>query len=267
LRHFILWLDAPIEQITPKKVTHYIDVLQRRRLTPNTINCHLRRIRQFYHYLSQEEHLSLTNPVKRGSALRTSKPLPRCLSEEHVTTLFRALRNKRDRAMFMLMLRSGLRVEEVAALTFNAINVERRSILIVEPKWGKDRVVYVSDDALRAFLEYLKVRPPSRAKRVFLVEKGIHRGKPLSIRGLQKRIEYYAKKTGLTVSCHTLRHTWADQMLNAGAGLETVQDLLGHSWITTTQRYCRLCNQRVRVDYFKAMEIVIERTTASALGP
>jgi site-specific recombinase XerD len=56
-------------------------------------------------------------------------------------------------------------------------------------------------------------------------------------------------------------------MLNAGAGLETVQDLLGHSWITTTQRYCRLCNQRVRVDYFKAMEIVIERTTASALGP
>jgi len=55
-------------------------------------------------------------------------------------------------------------------------------------------------------------------------------------------------------------------MLNAGAGLETVQDLLGHSWITTTQRYCRLCNQRVRVDYFKAMEIVIERTTASALG-
>jgi site-specific recombinase XerD len=169
--------------------------------------------------------------------------------------------------MFMLMLRSGLRVEEVAALTFDAINVERRSILIADPKWGKDRVVYVSDDALRAFLEYLKVRPRSKTKRVFLVEKGIHRGTPLSIRGLQKRIEYYAKKTGLTVSCHTLRHTWADQMLNAGAGLETVQDLLGHSWITTTQRYCRLCNQRVRADYFKAIEIVIDRTTASALGP
>jgi len=242
LTQFILWLDAPIEEITSKKITQYIDLLQRRRLTPNTINCHLRRIRQFYHYLSQEEHLSLPNPVKRGASLRTSKPLPKCLSEEDVTTLFGALRNKRDRAMFMLMLRSGLRVEEVAALTFDAINVDRRSILIADPKWGKDRVVYVSDDALKAFLEYVKVKPPSRARRVFLVEKGSHRGKPLSIRGLQKRIEYYANKTGLTVSCHTLRHTWADQMLNAGAGLETVQDLLGHSWITTTQRYCRLCN-------------------------
>jgi len=162
--------------------------------------------------------------------------------------------------MFMLMLRSGLRVEEVANLTFDAIHLRQRSIIVYDPKWGKDRVTYVSDDALKALCDYLKVRPKSKAHKVFLVEKGTYRGQPLSIRGIQKRIEYYANKAGLEVSCHNLRHTWAYQMLNADAELETVQDLLGHSWITTTQRYCRLSNQKVKTDYFKAMEVVMQRT-------
>ncbi len=71
----------------------------------------------------------------------------------------------------------------------------------------------------------------------------------------------------LEVSCHRLRHTWANQMLNADAELETVQDLLGHSWITTTQRYCRLSNQKIKRDYFKAMEVVMKRTGPLALDP
>lgn len=168
--------------------------------------------------------------------------------------------------MFMLMLRSGLRVEEVANLTFSAISVKLQSIIVYDPKWGKDRVAYVSDDALKALLDYLRIRPASKAKKIFLVQKGTYRGRALSVRGIQKRMEYYAKKTGLNVSCHNLRHTWADQMLNADAQLETVQDLLGHSWITTTQRYCRLSNQRVKRDYFRAMEIVMGRTRTFPLG-
>ena len=125
----------------------------------------------------------------------------------------------------------------------------------------------MSDDALKALLDYLRVRPVSKAKKIFLVEKGTYRGRPLSVRGIQKRMEYYATKTGLNVSCHNLRHSWAEQMLNADAQLETVQDLLGHSWITTTQRYCRLSNQKVRRDYFRTMEIVMQRTGAFPLGP
>ena len=85
------------------------------------------------------------------------------------------------------------------------------------------------------------------------------RGKPLSVRGIQKRIEYYARESELNVSCHQLRHTMATQLLNADADLATIQDLLGHGQITTTQRYCRVANLKVQRDYYKAMEVVLQR--------
>jgi site-specific recombinase XerD len=72
-------------------------------------------------------------------------------------------------------------------------------------------------------------------------------------------MEYYAKKTGLKVSCHRLRHTMASQLLNAEAEIETIQDLLGHNWITTTQRYCKVSNLKIQKDYFKAMRNVLQR--------
>jgi site-specific recombinase XerD len=92
------------------------------------------------------------------------------------------------------------------------------------------------------------------------VEKGSCFGKPISVRGIQKRIEYYARKVGLKVSCHQLRHTMATQLLNADADLVTIQDLLGHTRIKTTQRYCKVSNLKVQRDYFKAMEAVMERS-------
>jgi site-specific recombinase XerD len=120
--------------------------------------------------------------------------------------------------------------------------------------------VYVSRDALKALVAYLRVRPVSGAKKIFVVEKGSYRGKPLSVRGIQKRMEYYVRKAGFRVSCHQLRHTMATQLLNADAELVTIQDLLGHSLITTTQRYCRVSNVKVQRDYFNAMELVMKRT-------
>ena len=122
-------------------------------------------------------------------------------------------------------------------------------------------MVYISDDAHDALVAYLKIRSHYRIKKVFLVEKGNYKGQPISIRGIQKRIEYYAKKTGLKVSCHRLRHTMATQLLNAEAEVETIQDLLGHNWITTTQRYCKVSNLKVQRDYFKAMRNVLQRSS------
>ena len=262
LQHFVVWVDVPIEEVTKKKVVAYVDSLLNRRLAPKTINCHLISIRVFYDYLQDEEGIELTNPVKQGSLLRLPRPLPRHLRDHEVIMLFELIDSPRDRAMFSLMLRCGLRVEEVAELHLADIDYRRSRIMVQNGKGGKGRVVYVSRDAYRTLVAYLKARPTSRAKRVFVVEKGAYRGKPLSVRGIQKRMECYARKAGLHVSCHQLRHTMATQLLNADAELVTIQDLLGHSLITTTQRYCRVSNLKVQRDYFKAMEIVMKRAMA-----
>ena len=110
---------------------------------------------------------------------------------------------------------------------------------------------------------YIKQRLSLRVKKIFLVQKGTHKGKPLSVRGIQKRMEYYAKKAGLPISCHQLRHAIATQLLNADADLVSIQDLLGHTRIKTTQRYCRVSNLKVQRDYFKAMKEVIKRTAVN----
>ena len=260
LKHFVIWLDVPIEELTHKKVLAYIDLLLDQNLKPKTINCHLDSIRGFYKYLSAEEEVSIPNPVKRGYALKLSKPLPSHLRDDEIDKLFSVITRARDRAMFMLMLRCGLRVEEVANLSLAAMDLKRRKIYVLNGKGSKDRVVYVSNDAYDALVQYLRLRPRSRAKRVFLVEKGTYRGRGISVRGIQKRMEYYARKAGVKACCHALRHTMATQLLNADADLVTIQDLLGHSRIKTTQRYCKVSNLKVQRDYFKAMEVVMQRT-------
>lgn len=259
LRQFVLWVNVPIEQVAGKKILGYIDHLRARRLQPKTINCHLDSIRGFYNYLINEEGVTMQNPVKRNYNLRLAKPLPRYLKEEEVVRFFTQVKSCRDRAMFMLMLRCGLRVEEVAKLTLRAVDLRRSQLFIYEGKGGKDRIVYLSSDAFKALSTYLNKRPSSRTQRVFLVEKGVCKDKPLSVRGIQKRMEYYAKISGLKVSCHQLRHTMATQLLNADADLVIIQDLLGHSQIRTTQRYCKVSNLKVQRDYHKAIDKVMQR--------
>jgi len=259
LKQFILWVDVPIEHVRGKKIRGYIDHLRARRLQPKTINCHLDSIRGFYNYLIDEEDLRIDNPVKRNYNLRLPRPLPRYLRDEEVPRLFAHIKNNRDRAIFMLMLRCGLRLEEVANLTLRAINLRRAQLFIYDGKGGKDRVVYLSGDAFEVLSRYLKKRPSSRVRKVFLVEKGVYKDKPLSIRGIQKRMEHYARKAGLKVSCHQLRHTMATQLLNADADLVIIQDLLGHNQIRTTQRYCKVSNLKVQRDYHKAIGKVMLR--------
>ena len=259
LKQFVLWVNVPIEQVTHKTVLSFMNHLLDKRLTPKTINCYLNSIRGFYEYLIEEEQVPISHPVKRGYSLRLSRPLPRYLRDEDVPRLFNMISGKRDRAMFMLMLRCGLRVEEVAKLTMAALDLPRSQLFVYEGKGVKDRVVYLSNDAYKILVQYLKARPSSRAKRVFLIEKGRFRGKPIQVRGIQHRMQHYAKKAGLKVSCHQLRHTMATQLLNADADLVTIQDLLGHTRIKTTQRYCQVSKLKVQRDYHKAIERVMHR--------
>jgi site-specific recombinase XerD len=260
LGNFSAWLQIPLEEVTTKETDAYMDHLLRRRKKPKTINCHLGCIHAFYDYLIEDEGMSLINPVRKNYRLRLPRPLPKHLRDAQVMALFKEIDDTRDRAMFMLMLRCGLRVEEVARLTVDAIEYRSRQLYVFNGKGSKDRVVYLSEDALSAVEAYTRKRRWSKEKRVFLVRKGPLRGRPISVRGIQKRIEYYAQKAGIEVSCHQLRHTMATQLLNADADLVTIQDLLGHSKITTTQCYCRVSNLKVQRDYYKAINIVLQRT-------
>lgn len=260
LGHFVVWIKSPIESVSRADVGTYIDYLMDKALKPETINAHLNRIRQFYRYLIEQEQLDIINPVQGVPKVRVPKPLPKHLQDRQAQDFLEVPKRPRDQAMFLLMLRCGLRVEEVANLTLDVIEFRRRRIWVQGGKGGKDRIVYVSNDAMDALIGYLKIRPEAKARKVFLVEKGTYKNQPISVRGIQKRMEYYTKKTNINISCHHLRHTMATQMLNADADIETIQDLLGHSSIRTTQRYSRISNLKVQRDYHKAMEVVMQRS-------
>ena len=124
LDQFMRWLTVPLPEVTRKEIGAYVDHLLRKRRTPKTITCHLQTIRLFFDYLINEESRSMVNPVTQIS-LRLPKPLPRHLKDDQVTELFGVITDLRDRAMFMLMLRCGLRVQEVAELSVDAVEFGR----------------------------------------------------------------------------------------------------------------------------------------------
>ena len=260
IKQFVIWLQIPIEKVTHQDMSVYIDYLLSRRRSPQTINTSLLRIRGFYDYLRHDKGLQIENPVRRGMSLRVPKPLPLYLRDEDVDRFLSVITKARDLAIFTIMLRCGLRVQEVADLTKDAIDMQARRLLVLSGKGRKDRVTYLSDDATEELQRYLQQRSSSRIKKVFLVEKGTYKGKPLSVRGIKKRMEYYAKKSGVKISCHRLRHTMATQLLNADTDLVVVQSLLGHSNITTTERYGKIHNAKTRRDYFRAMSKITNRS-------
>ncbi len=110
LDHFSDWLQIPIEEATLKETEAYMDHLLRHRKKAKTINCHFSCIHAFYEYLIEDETMSLINPVRKNYRLRLPRPLPKHLRDEQVATLFKEINDTRDRAMFTLMLRCGLRV-------------------------------------------------------------------------------------------------------------------------------------------------------------
>lgn len=121
LKKYVLWLPLPLEQATDKQIGLFIDYLHRKRMKPASINLYLTVIRVFYSYLKYEENIRLSNPAKSGFRLRVGKALPRFLKDHEVEKLFAVITCRRDLAMFKLMLRCGLRVEEVANLSMGPL--------------------------------------------------------------------------------------------------------------------------------------------------
>lgn len=254
---FLQGVNQVNQAVTFVEVAKYVERLQAEELAAKTINCRLSAVRQFYDYLQHDHLPGLVNPVRKRDFLREPRPLPRAAREEELARLFSQIRSVRDRALFLVLLRSGLRVAEVVGLEVPDVDLRRQTLWVREAKNRRERLVYLSPDTVRRLEEYFEQRGWPKEGKVFVGEKGPRTGRSLSIRGVQKRIEGYARRAGVPISCHVLRHSLATHLLNQGVRLVVVQELLGHARVTSTQRYARLANRQVREEYFKGMEKIL----------
>jgi site-specific recombinase XerD len=259
LRVFFAPLAKDPRTVSWRDIAAFIDQQRQVPLTATTINRRLHALKHFFDYLVTERHTLPINPVKPTHFLRRGHPLPKQLSQEQVRRLFAQIVHPVDHALCLLMLRCGLRVSEVAHLTVSAIDWEQHALRIAQGKGRKERIVYVSADALAALRTCLAARPPAvPAEVVFWNQKRPHR--VLSTKGIQKKLERYAKVAGVKASCHSLRHTFASNLLEAGAEVISIKELLGHVSIASSERYAKLSNQRVKHVYQQTMRKVIAKT-------
>jgi len=259
LRLFFAPLQKALRAVSWRDIEHFIQQQHQAQLAATTINRRLHALKHFFDYLVMERQTLATNPVKPSHLLRQGRPLPKKLSQDQVRTLFTQITNPLDHALYLLMLRCGLRVSEVARLRRSDLDWEQQSLRIDQGKGRKDRVVYVSADALAALRRCLALRPATVPGEVlFWNQKRPHRA--LSSKGMQKKMERYAKAAGIKASCHSLRHTFASNLLEEGAEVLSIKELLGPASMESSERYAKLSNQRVKQIYQQTIRKVIAKT-------
>ena len=253
-------LYADLTQTTPADIDTWIDASSQRHLTPGTMATRLRLVQGFFRFLCDRGYMP-QSPIRHPRHhILVPQDLPRPMAEEEVMAFFRVIDALRDRTMFLLMLRCGLRVSEVSGLQWTALDGAHGTLRIDNSKGHVDRVVYLSPDVAQALQQWHTLQPapgayvfPSRMTR-----KG---GAPLSVRQIRNCMTRYLKVAGITkaYSPHSLRHTFATQLLNAGASLEVVKELMGHRSLDVTLRYTQLYDRTKRAQYDQAMAQVEKR--------
>lgn len=259
LRLFFALVDKDPCIVSGRDVAQFIEQQRQVQRTATTINRRLNALQHFFEYLATDRQTLGINPVKPSHFLRRGRPLPKTLSQEHVRRLFAQITNPLDHALCLLMLRCGLRVSEVARLTQADLNWDQKALRVTQGKGRKDRVVYIAADALAALRTCRGLRPAVVPDDLlFWNQKRPQR--PLSSKGIQKKLERYAKAADVKASCHSLRHTFASNLLEEGAEVISIKELLGHASIQSSERYAKLSNQRVKQVYQQTMRKVIAKT-------
>jgi site-specific recombinase XerD len=258
LRLFFAEVDKPLSQTSWREVDQFIERQHRQRLATTTINRRLNAIKRFFDYLVETER-SRGNPVKSSHYLKKGRPLPKKLSRQQLKDLFAVISNPLDRALFLLMLRCGLRVSEVAHLKITDIDWEQKALFVEQGKGRKDRWVYLSADAVESLSECLRLRPMSAPGGYFFWNQK-RQNKPLGVKAIQKKMERYAHSAGVKASCHSLRHTFASNLLEEGAEVISIKEFLGHESIQSSERYARMSNQKVKQVYMQTIKKVIQKT-------
>ena len=248
------WLgkkNLPLEAVTRAELLGYLAANVRQGLSPRSSARRLSTLRRFYRYLLREG-LIQEDPTADVSSPSLGRPLPKSITEASVEKLLAAPPDTtlglRDRAMLETMYASGLRVSELVALVLNELDLTT-GLVRVTGKGGKERIVPLGDEAMSRLGDYLKSARPSllgehKSGAVFLTR----RGQPMTRQAFWQLIKRYSSAAGIdsSLSPHSLRHAFATHLLNHGADLRSVQMLLGHADLSTTQIYTHVAKARLQ---------------------
>lgn len=254
---FIRGLGKIFKDIKVDDVKSWILDLTERQIGKRSIKRKMSSLKSFYAWMYLQKKVD-SDPFEYVHSSKATHALPDFFSEKEIDSLLTAnekrtdrLKN-RDQALLMLMFASGLRASEVVNLTFNQVDFDNR-IMKVSGKGNKDRLVPFTNSAKEAMLNYInglrKDLLKEDTKYIFLNSKG----NKMTVRGLEYILDEIEAKTGLygKIHPHMLRHSFATKMLNRGADLRTIQELLGHSSIETTSIYTHVAYENMKETYEK----------------
>lgn len=264
---FFAWLGKPVAEVKVQDVDKYIEHCQEKKHAIATVNRRVAALCSFYRFLAMMSDDAPANPVRpKRHFIQCGRRLPRDAEDRDLEQLFAVIDSPRDRAMFLLMLRCGLRVGEVRNLSMKDLYLYSISSglprLWLHGKGDKERVVYLSSQAMNALEMWLEIRPNGTEQAVFVNRSG----KRLTVTGIQLQLASYCQQAGVStgyaplwITCHQLRHTFGRHLVEARMPVTTIQKLMGHARIRTTEIYLHISDKQVQADYEAAMEQIMER--------
>ena len=264
---FCAGAGVDVRDVRHDHVTDFLDRLRKGRppasapMAPSSVARTLVSVRSFYRYLVRETGLA-GDPTERVGSPSRPRPIPKAISIDQVERLIQApaadLLGRRDVAMLEVLYGAGLRISELVDLDVDDVDLEAGTVLVRSGKGGKGRMVPLGRAARRAVGDYLVQTRPELLRRAVRGDAAAlflnARGRRLGRQGCWKVLKRHAGVAGLDrlVSPHTLRHSFATHMLDAGADIRVVQELLGHSSLATTQVYTLVSDRRLQEVYVSA---------------
>lgn len=240
-----------LESVQTLDLLNFITYRRQGGLEHRTLAKTISALRSFFKFLLQEEYRA-DNPAGQIDSPRRSTPLPDVMTREEIEAFFRAIPldthyGLRDRALFELIYSCGLRISEAADLKVGSLFLAE-GVARVRGKGNRERIVPVGDHGVYWIRQYLQLSRPHMLKRN-RIEDSLFlsmRGAALSRKGIWKRFKQICERAGIEAKVHTLRHSFATHLLQGGADLRSVQALLGHADIGTTQIYTHVENEELR---------------------
>jgi len=255
VRQFIAVCPKPWREVTMHDLDTFVDYQRENGLSAATIKRRVAALKTYFDFLAEDSgELHRPNPVRfKRHAGKQPRRLPRDLSDETVELVWNTITSQRDRAWFALMLRAGLRVGEVVRLRLTDVlaspQADQPARLRVSGKGQKERVVLLTADAYAVLKAWLQARPASELPYIFLND----RGRSLTANGIEWLLHHYGEQTGVSLTPHQLRHTYARQLTEAGLPITSLSKLMGHAQVSTTQLYTAGADPELVLAYQTAM--------------